>query len=203
MDWKLGRTWSLAAMAAASLMAGVALAQQLGTNKPEPAAHGAQAATGATHTESPQQFLAKRAGQYTRTIRFVGEPGGPGEPSTGTSKITVIHGGLFLLEEYKDVVFGRPVSGMRLFGYNTTTGEYEAAWTYTMSPAILMLKGTSKDGGRTVDYSGDSAGANGQSFVLHVRVRQVDDDQFVMTLSMTGADGKPNTFQETTYTRKK
>jgi len=203
MDWKLGRTCKLAAVAAACLIAGAALATQNAAKKPEPAAHGGQATTSATHTETPQQFLARRAGQYTRTIRFVGQQGGPGEPSTGTARISVIHGGLFLLEEYKDVVFGRPVSGTRLFGYNTSTGEYEAAWTYTMSPAILMLKGTSKDGGKTVDYSGESASANGASFVLHVRVRQVDDDQFVMTLSMTGPDGKPNTFQETTYTRKK
>lgn len=203
MHWKPGRRWIPAMIALAGALAGAALAQPQSAQEPDSGGHAAQAAPQGTNTETPQQFLAKRAGEYTRVVRFVGQPGSQGQPSTGTSKMSAILGGRFLLEEYNDVVFGRPVSGMRLFGYNDATHEYEAAWTYTMSTAILMVKGTSNDGGKVVDYSGESAAGDGRSFTLHVRVRQVDNDQIVMTLSMTGADGKPNTFQETTYIRKK
>ncbi len=38
---------------------------------------------------------------------------------------------------------------------------------------------------------------------LHATMRQIDDNQFVVTLMSTGADGKEAAFQETTYTRKK
>jgi hypothetical protein len=184
-------------------MASAALAQQQTAGKPEPATHGAQAPAGAPKAETPQQFLARRAGEWTRAIRFVGQSDGQSEPFLGTARISAIHGGRFLLEEYSDVVFGRTITGTRLFGYNTVTGQYEAAFTGTTSPAILMLKGTSTDGGKVVDYSGEAESANGSKFTLNVRVRQVDDDSIVMSFSMTGPDGKPNTFQETTYTRKK
>jgi hypothetical protein len=115
----------------------------------------------------------------------------------------VILGGRFILEQNEDVVFGRPVSGMRFYGYNSATKQYESVSMYTMSNAILMLTGTSSDGGRTVDYSGTTDSANGARSALHARVRQVDDDQFVLTMSIVGADGKETPFQETTYKRKK
>ncbi len=203
MLWTCGRWWMPGAVALAFAVAGAAFAQPQAPGKPAPSGHPAQASPHESNAETPQQFLAKRAGEYTRVVRFVGQPGGQSEPSTGTSTMSVVLGGRFLQEEYHDVVFGRPVAGMRLFGFDDATGEYEAAWTYTMSTAILMLKGTSKDGGKVVDYSGESAAGDGKTFALHVRVRQVDDDHIVMTLSMTGPDGKFNTFQETTYTRKK
>jgi hypothetical protein len=203
MHWIPGRPRILACFGAACAFAAPALAQQQPAKPPESAAHGPQSGPAGAKAETPQQFLAKRAGEWTRAIRFVGQPDGQSEPFMGTARISAIHGGRFLLEEYSDVVFGRPITGTRLFGYNTITGLYEAAFTGTTSPAILMLKGSSTDGGKVVDYTGESESANGNKFTLNVRVRQVDDDQIVMTFSMTGPDGKPNTFQETTYIRKK
>ena len=193
---------------AATLIAGCALvapayAQQQPAKRPETAAHSAPSDAAQAKGETPQQFLAKRAGEWTRTVRFVGQQDGQSDAISGRAKMSTIQGGQFLLEEYNDVVSGRPVTGTRLFGYNTSTGEYEAAFTNTSSPAILMLKGTSKDGGKVVDYTGEAANTRGGRFTLNVRVRQVDDNQIVMTFSMTGSDGKPNTFQETTYARKK
>jgi Protein of unknown function (DUF1579) len=197
------RRWIPGAVALACAVAGAALAQPQSAGKPEPSGHPPEATPRAKNGETPHQFLAKRAGEWTRTVRFVGQPGGAGEPFTGTATISAIDSGRFLLEEYHDVVFGRPITGTRLFGYNTITGQYEAAFTGTTSPAILMLKGMSSDGGKVVDYSGESESARGEKFTLNVRVRQVDDDHIVMSFSMTGPDGKPSTFQETTYTRKK
>jgi hypothetical protein len=93
---------------------------------------------------------------------------------------------------------GRAVEGTRLWGYNNVTKQYEAAWMYTMSTAITKLTGTSADGGKTVEYTSTS-----DEPLLHARVRQTDDDHFVVTLSTAGPDGKDTPFQETTYARKK
>jgi len=188
---------------AACALTAPATAQQQSAKQADAAPHSKEAASPGTTAETPQQFLAKRAGEWNRVIRFVGQSNGPGEPFSGTAKLSAIEGGRFLLEEYSDEVDGRPITGTRLFGYNTATGQYEAAFTGTTSPAILMLKGTSTDGGKVVDYSGEAVRGNGSKFTLNVRIRQVDNDQIVMTFSLTGPDGKPNTFQETTYTRKK
>jgi hypothetical protein len=161
-----------------------------------PAGHPQQPS--ATSPGAPQAFLAKRAGEYTRVIKFIGQTG----EWNGTAKISVILGGRFILEETSDTVFGRPVEGRRIFGYNNATKQYEMISMYTMSTAITKLTGTTSDNGKTVEYSGMSDEPRGK-IPLHASVRQVDEDHFVVTLSTTGPDGKFTPFQETSYTRKK
>lgn len=197
------RRWLLETfLGAILLISGSALAQDKTPDKRDTAAPGTHAMGQSATPGAPQEFLAKRAGEYTRVIKFVGQPGADGMQSTGTAKISVVLDGRFILEENSDVVFGRPVHGMRLWGYNNVTKQYEAIWTYTMSTAILMLTGTSSDGGKTIDYTGTTDEPSGK-IPLHARVRQIDGDNFVVTLSSNSPDGKEAVFQETTYTRKK
>lgn len=187
------KEWFFIQTLSAILCLGGAAFGQAHEGKPQAAAN-MQPAPSPTSPGSEQAFLAKRAGEYTRVIRFVGQDG----EWTGTSKISVILGGRFILEENRDTVMGRPVEGTRLWGYNNVTKQYEAAWMYTMSTAITKLTGTSEDGGKTVEYTSTADEPR-----LHARVRQTDDDHFVVTLSTPGPDGKDTPFQETTYARKK
>ncbi|HUJ31255.1 MAG TPA: DUF1579 family protein [Candidatus Acidoferrum sp.] len=143
-----------------------------------------------------QAFLAKRTGEYTRAIKFVGQQG----EWSGTSKISVILGGRFIVEENHDTVMGHAVEGMRIFGYDNAAKQYEMISMYTMSTAITKFTGKSEDGGKTIEYT--TIGGNSGP-PLHARMRQIDDDHFVVTLSTAGPDGKDAPFQETTYTRKK
>jgi Protein of unknown function (DUF1579) len=179
-----------------------ALAQESSTQKSE-AARGVPAAADATKPGPEQAFLAKRAGEYTRTVKFVAQPNADANAPTGTAKISVTLDGRFIVEENTDTVFGRPVSGTRIYGYNNITKQYEAVWMYTMSTAMLFLTGTSPDGGKTIDLTGMSQNHRGDKIPIHATIRQIDDDQFIVTLMTTGADGKEAAFQETTYTRKK
>ncbi|HTU33592.1 MAG TPA: DUF1579 family protein [Candidatus Acidoferrum sp.] len=156
----------------------------------------AQAHGGAVGAQ--QEFLAKRAGNYTRVIKFMGQPG----EWKGTSKISVILGGRFIMEENHDRVMGNPVEGIRILGYDDASKHYELISMYTMSTGITKFTGTSSDGGRTVDYSATSSEPQGQ-VPLHALIRQVNSDEFVVTLSTRGPDGKFKPFQETTYTRVK
>jgi hypothetical protein len=178
---------------AVSLSSAGAAFGQAHEEKP-PTAANKQPAPSPTSPGPEQAFLANRAGDYTRVITFVGQDG----EWSGTSKISVILGGRFVLEENRDTVMGRAVEGTRLWGYNNATKQYEAAWMYTMSTAITKLTGTSNDGGKTVEYTSTADEPR-----LHARVRQTDDDHFVVTLSTAGPDGKDTPFQETTYARKK
>ncbi|HKO03669.1 MAG TPA: DUF1579 family protein [Candidatus Acidoferrales bacterium] len=203
MLMRMHGTWIFAASLAACALAGSALAQGQTDKKPGSSGHPAPPAAQGAKAETPQEFLAKRAGEYTRTIQFIGQQGAAAEPSTGTSKISVILNGRFIQEQNEDVVFGRPVTGMRFYGYNTASKQYESVSLYTGSNAILMLTGTSSDGGRTVDYTGMTDSANGVRSTLHARLRQVDDDQFVLTMSIVGSEGKETPFNEITYKRKK
>jgi hypothetical protein len=177
-------------------------AQESSTQKSEPAPN-VPASVDATKPGPEQAFLAKRAGEYTRTVKFVAQPNADANASTGTAKISATLGGRFIVEENTDTVFGRPVSGTRMYGFNNVTKQFEAVWMYTMSTAMLFLTGTSPDGGKTIDLTGMSQNHRGDKIPIHATIRQVDDDQFIVTLMSAGADGKEAAFQETTYTRKK
>jgi hypothetical protein len=120
-----------------------------------------------------------------------------------TASISVILGGKFILEKSSDTVFGRPVEGMRIYGYDHAAGQYERVRMYTMSTAITLMKATSNGGGKTIDFAGETETSGVGKTPLHARLRRANDDQFVVTLSTMGPDGKDSPFQETDYTRKK
>ena len=147
--------------------------------------------------------LLKLAGDYDRTVKFVGQTGAMAAPSSGTCKISVVLAGKFLLEESHDVVFGKAVDGLRVYGYNDGTKQYEMARMYSMSNAITMMKGTSSDGGKTIDYAGDSSSGGMGGAVLHAKLERISNDEFTVTMSTMGANGKDTPFQETIYKRRK
>jgi hypothetical protein len=163
----------------------------------------AQPALDSTKPGAPQASLAKLAGEYARVIKFVGPAGAGIAPSSGNAKISVVLGGRFILEESTDVVMGRTVEGLRLYGYNNTTKQYEMARMYTMSTGITMMTGTSTDGGKTINYSGNSNTSATGGTPLHAEFRVINDDEFEVTMSTIGDDGKDAPFQSTMYTRKK
>lgn len=172
----------------------------------EKAAHTGDAGQQVVSPASPraeQAALAKLAGDYDRVVKFLG-PGAVDMPSfKGTAKFSVVLSGRFLMEESTDTVMGRKVDALRIYGYNNATSQYEMARMYTMSTAITMMTGRSSDGGKTIEYSGstDNMGANRSP--LHAKLRIISDDEFEVTMSTTGDDGKDAPFQSTTYTRKK
>jgi Protein of unknown function (DUF1579) len=150
-----------------------------------------------------QETLAKLAGNYMRVIKFVGPAGAGMEPFSGTAKISVVLGGRFLLEESTDEVMGNKIEGLRLYGYNNAAKQYEMARMYTMSTAITMMTGASTDGGKTINFVGTTDNTAKGGAPLHAAFRVISDDEFVVTLSTIGDDGKDAPFQSTNYTRKK
>jgi hypothetical protein len=164
--------------------------------------HAATPNSDSTKPGAPQASLAKLAGDYDRIIKFVGPAGAGIAPSSGTAKISIVLGGRFIMEESTDMVMGRKVDGLRLYGYNNITKHYEMARTYTMSTAITMMTGTSSDGGKTIEFDGGSDSSAGK-MPLHAHLRILSDNEFEVTMSTIGDDGKDAPFQETMYSRKK
>lgn len=157
----------------------------------------AEAATpGPIHAE-----LMKRAGDYTTTATYYA-PGAEPQQSLGTAKLKSILGGRFLEEENSGDSFGAPYSGLRLFGYNNGSKQYEAIWIYNGSTAFLVLDGASDDNGKTVRYSGAFLGPGGARQTLRVTVTQQDPDHFVVKLLGEGPGDSTSTL-ETIYTRVK
>jgi hypothetical protein len=145
--------------------------------------------------------LAKRVGKYSTVTRLIPQPGVTAIESSGTALITSVLGGRFLMEEDSGTFMEQPSAGLRLWGYNTVTREYEACWTYTMSTAMLSLTGTSQDGGKTVNFAGGYSDEYGARQRFKVITRQVDNDHFAVELISQASDGKPGAVLTTTYTR--
>src|SRR6266849_6742120 len=163
--------WARLLMAAAAL---ILLAAPMRAQKPDQQSEQdkqMQAAMQAAQPGAVHQKLAKRVGEWTIATKVWMQPGAPPSESTGTAKITSILGGRFLREEGSGTFMGQPSSGMRLWGYNNGTKQYEAMWMYTGSTAMLMLKGTSSDDGKTVGYTG--AVEDAQKVTLRVEARQI------------------------------
>ena len=145
--------------------------------------------------------LMKRAGEYTTTTTLYA-PGTEPQQSTGTATLKSILDGRFLEEKNSGDSLGQPYSGVRLYGYNNGSKQYEAIWIYTGSTAFLVLDGSSDDNGKTVRYSGAFLGPDGAKQTLRVTLTQPDDDHFVVRLLGEGPGGATSTL-ETVYTRTK
>ncbi|HKF52556.1 MAG TPA: DUF1579 family protein [Candidatus Acidoferrales bacterium] len=155
-----------------------------------------QAQPGPAHAE-----LMKRAGDYTTTETY-SAPGAEPQQFTGTAKLKSILGGRFLEEENSGDSLGQPYSGLRLYGYNNGSKQYEAMWIYNGSTAFLVLDGSSDDNGKTVRYTGAFLGPGGGRQILRVTITQQDADHFVVKLLGEGPNNAMSTL-ETTYTRVK
>lgn len=153
----------------------------------------AAAQPGPQHAE-----IMKRAGDYT-TKQTLYAPGSEPQESTGAAKLKPILGGRFLEEENSGESLGQPYSGLRLYGYNNGSKQYEAIWIYDGSTAFLVLDGTSDDNGKTVRYSGAFLGPGGQKQTLRVIIAQQDADHFTVKLLGESAGGMSTL--ETVYTR--
>jgi hypothetical protein len=154
-------------------------------------------------SDEQHALLMKLTGTYDRVIKFLGQQGATAQPSSGRCEISAVLGGRFIVEKSHDVVFGRPVDGLRVYGYDDATKQYEMARMYTMSNGITLMKGMSTDGGNTIDFTGEAGNRGNSSMTMHARMKQIDADQFSVVLSTVGADGKEMPFQETDYMRKK
>jgi hypothetical protein len=77
------------------------------------------------------------------------------------------------------------------------------ARTYTMSTAITLMTGTSKDGGQTINFTTTRDPGGPGKMPPHEQFRSINEDQFVVTFSTVKPDGQETPFQETTYARKK
>lgn len=183
--------------------AGSSLAQKSGQAAAGPAADEMKRALMDAAPGPSHQQLAKRVGKYTTVTRFVPQPGATAMESSGTSRISLVLDGRFLLEEDSATFMGQASSGLRLWGYNNATKRYEACWTYTMSTAILTLTGTTGDAGKTVTFAGGYDDENGVKQMLKVVTRQLDNDRFVVELTAQTPDGKDGATLTTTYTRTK
>ncbi len=154
--------------------------------------------------------MMKRVGEWTTDMKAWWEPAEPGakrgepdEACAGTATIKSLHEGRFLQEENNGSMMGQKYTGMRIEGFNNGSKKYEATWTYSMSTGIMSLSGTSKDDGKTIEWTATFDNETGVKETMSVLTKITDDDHFSVKLYVKAEDGKEGPVLETVYTRKK
>jgi|SoiMethySBSTD1v2_1073268.scaffolds.fasta_scaffold199780_2 hypothetical protein len=146
--------------------------------------------------------MAKRAGDYDTSSKF-SFPGGKATETKGTAKITAILGGRFLQEESSGTLMDTPVSSLKLLGYNSEAGQYEAVWMYTGSTAMMTMSGKLNEANKSVEFTASVPGPKGAKMNFTIVYKFMDADSFTVELTARGEDGAKGPTMETTYTRKK
>jgi Protein of unknown function (DUF1579) len=190
--------WFLAL--AAFLVFAIQVLAQDSTGNAAPSS-GEQSAADAAKPGPQQAGLAELAGDYSTTQKFFIHAGVPPAQSHGSAKISVVLDGRFLLERNTVDSGGVVVHGLRLYGYNNVTRQYETVWTYTMSTEMMKMTGTSQDGGKTIEFSGEASTTGAGKVPLTARLQRFGSDKFVITLLTPGPDNQLAPFEETTYVR--
>lgn len=104
---------------------------------------------GSKQTGSPHHFLAQLAGNWKGTSKLWLEPGKLADESTVVGTIQLILNGRFVLYLYQGSIEGELQHGMFMFGYNTTSDQYEASWvdSFHNNTAIMFCEGSAKENG--------------------------------------------------------
>ncbi|KAF0239986.1 MAG: hypothetical protein FD180_5101 [Planctomycetota bacterium] len=149
------------------------------------------------------EAMAKWAGKWEVAGKFWMDPSGKATDSKGSAEFEVIMEGRYFQQDYKGDLMGMPYTGMEIIGYDRVMKRYTAHWVDSISTSATYLTGTSKDGGKTIEFTGKMPDPEkgGEVDTRWVHTAK-GDDSFVFDMFLQ-SEGKESKIMELTYTRKK
>ena len=152
----------------------------------------------------PHARLAKLAGKWTTTTKSWMEPGKPPEETTGTCEFRMVLGGRYLEQRFEGSMMGQPFSGVGYTGYDNVKKKYEAYWIDTAGTGMMVMTGSQDKTGKKTVYTGSMIDpASGKPVAIRSVDTEVDADNLLFEMWMSGPDGKMSKSMEMSYTRKK
>jgi hypothetical protein len=157
------------------------------------------ATPGAAH-----QHLADMVGEWDTLVKSWMDPLAPPMESKGTSDMSMVLGGRYLLQQFHGEMMGQPFEGMGYTGYDNVQKKYVATWMDNMSTGIMTSVGTEDAETKKVTYIGKMWDAvTGTEMTVEEVVYMVAPDHHVFEMYMPGPDGKQMKSMEIHYTRAK
>ncbi|NUN47223.1 MAG: DUF1579 family protein [Candidatus Brocadiae bacterium] len=146
--------------------------------------------------------LAEVAGEWTvESELYMGGP--DAQKSTGTATFEVILDGKFVKQTYKGEMAGMAFEGVGIDGYDRVLGKYTFFWCDSMGTSPLSGTGTSKDGGKTIEYHAEMMDPESKK-PMKIRMLHTGAGKDRFTFEMFGEhDGKEILMFKLTYNRKK
>jgi len=115
-----------------------------GQQQPDPAeqarmmAEWMKLATPGEHHKHLEYFVGK---WKSKTKVWMGGPGTPAMESEGTSEVTWVLGGRFIMDQYKGTFMGQPQEGIALTGYDNFRNMYKTTFVSNMGTEMLTMTG--------------------------------------------------------------
>ena len=95
-------------------------------------------------------------GKWKHTSKvFAGGPVSPAMESIGTTERKWVLGGRYILEEHRGQLMGMPHEGLGLTGFDNFRNMYTSMWSDNMGTAMLTMKGSCDQAGKTFTYYGE------------------------------------------------
>jgi hypothetical protein len=144
--------------------------------------------------------LAKLAGNFTIETTYTGMGPEP-QKSTGEATAAMTLGGRFLEIRETGKMGPDSMEAVQIWGFNNGSKKYESIWRYTMSTAIMAMRGRSADGGTTIECEAHYDDATGKPVTMNVRFLHESDERF--TIELTSKDDTGHEVRmESVYSRK-
>jgi hypothetical protein len=152
----------------------------------------------------PEHELFKMdAGTWDAVVEMA-PPGAPPMTSKGVQVDTVACGGLCLLTEFTgEMMPGMTFEGRGLTTYDPTKKKYVGSWTDSMSSGLAISEMTYDAGTRKGTAWMEGPDMTGTVVKSKSVSEYRDNDHKVMTMYMTGPDGKEVQTLRISYTRRK
>jgi len=152
----------------------------------------------------PHARLARLAGSWTVKTKSWMDPSQPPEETTGSCDYRMVLGGRYLEQRFEGTNMGQPFSGIGFTGFDNVKKKYEAYWIDSMGTGMLVMTGTPDKSGKKTVYTGSMLDpTNGKNVALKSVDTEIDADNFLFEMWMSGPDGKMAKMMEMAYTRKK
>ena len=174
---------SLAAVAAGLVLSGSAAAQQPPVPGPE------------------HKVLGMDAGTWDATVEMF-MPGAPPMTSKGTETNTMGCGGLCLISDFKGEFGGMPFHGHGTSTWDPNKKKYVGTWIDSMSSGLSLSEGTYDAAAKKATSTMEGPDPTGKIVKSKTVVEYKDDNTRVMSMFMTGPDGKEVPTMKISYTKK-
>ena len=133
----------------------------------------------------PHRLLGRFVGTWDTVGRtWMEGPDGPVSESQGVVETRWLIPGLWLIEEVKTEMMGRPFQGFSISGYDNVKKKHVGMWVDSLSTALLTMEGHFDPEGKTLAVYGTSSDpATGEhdklmGYLTHL----VDDDHHVFEI---------------------
>jgi hypothetical protein len=151
------------------------------------------------------EHLKQFEGTWNVTHKVQADPTQPAQDSKGGTETCAMKcGGLWLVIDSDGEMMGVPFHGHGVIGYDTVKKKYVGTWVDNMATSIWSMEGSYDEAKKAFTYklTGPDPQTGKETSMTMVQTIK-DKDNYVMTLSMAGPDGKEAEFMTGTYTRKK